>query len=100
MAVAPHGYGVTVPAGDRAAWRYRRVRQKRPCELGGQRTDGRAGDIPGAMPAKAASEAPAPSAGSLEFARCAAYPSFSTLAKSSSTGVDRPKIVTETFNRL
>src|SRR5438034_6647898 len=29
-----------------------------------------------------------------------AYPSFSTLAKSSSTGVERPKIVTETFNRL
>jgi hypothetical protein len=27
-------------------------------------------------------------------------PSFSTLAKSNSTGVDRPKIVTETFNRL
>src|SRR5213078_4890403 len=34
------------------------------------------------------------------FAQCAVYPSFSTLAKSSSTGVDRPKIVTETFNRL
>jgi hypothetical protein len=30
----------------------------------------------------------------------AAYPNFSTLAKSNSTGVDRPKIVTETFNRL
>src|SRR5581483_5456854 len=28
------------------------------------------------------------------------YPSFSTLAKSSSTGVERPKIVTETFSRL
>ena len=28
------------------------------------------------------------------------YPSFSTLAKSSSTGVERPKIVTDTFNRL
>src|SRR5205807_3323307 len=27
-------------------------------------------------------------------------PSFSTLAKSSSTGVERPKIVTETFKRL
>src|SRR6266481_1395034 len=27
-------------------------------------------------------------------------PSFSTLAKSSSTGVERPKIVTETFSRL
>jgi hypothetical protein len=34
------------------------------------------------------------------FARCAVYPSFSTLAKSSSTGVERPKIVTETFSRL
>jgi hypothetical protein len=34
------------------------------------------------------------------FARCAAYPNFSTLAKSSSTGVERPKIVTETFKRL
>src|SRR5580700_4844648 len=32
---------------------------------------------------------------------CAApQPSFSTLAKSSSTGVERPKIVTETFSRL
>src|SRR5580704_2489516 len=30
----------------------------------------------------------------------AAQPSFSTLAKSSSTGVERPKIVTETFSRL
>src|SRR5271157_3626571 len=28
------------------------------------------------------------------------HPSFSTLAKSSSTGVERPKIVTETFRRL
>ena len=27
-------------------------------------------------------------------------PSFSTLAKSNSTGVERPKIVTDTFNRL
>jgi len=27
-------------------------------------------------------------------------PAFSTLAKSNSTGVDRPKIVTETFKRL
>src|SRR5579859_1377416 len=30
----------------------------------------------------------------------AAQPSFSTLAKSSSTGVERPNIVTETFSRL
>jgi hypothetical protein len=34
------------------------------------------------------------------FSRAAAQPSFSTLAKSNSTGVERPKIVTETFSRL
>ena len=46
LTVTPHGDGLAVPAGDRAARRHRRVGQERPGELGGQRAGGRARGVP------------------------------------------------------